>query len=112
MEGADGQEKIKKLMEKLRNNVPNKIGKIQYNNSKRLWNRHIKNMQTKRRKPNTSSKIKCIIYYELENDAWCCVRPSGTEPKIKFYMGIKGTDNKNAKRRIREFEKAVLELSN
>ena len=43
--------------------------------------------------------------YELENDAWCCVRPSGTEPKIKFYMGIKGTDNKNAKEELENLKK-------
>ena len=30
-----------------------------------------------------------VLYYELEGENWCCVRPSGTEPKIKFYLGVK-----------------------
>ena len=39
-----------------------------------------------------------VLYYGLENDAWCCVRPSGTEPKIKFYMGVKGRSRTRIKR--------------
>ncbi len=111
MEGADGQEKIKKLMEKLRNNVPNKIGKYNIITAKDYEIGISKNMQTKEENQILLPKSN-VLYYELENDAWCCVRPSGTEPKIKFYMGIKGTDNKNAKEELENLKKAVLELSN
>ena len=38
-----------------------------------------------------------VLYFELENSAWCCVRPSGTEPKIKFYVGVKGKSEEDAK---------------
>lgn len=37
-----------------------------------------------------------VVYFELDNDAWCCARPSGTEPKIKFYFGVKGKSQKEA----------------
>ena len=38
-----------------------------------------------------------VLYFRLTDDAWCCARPSGTEPKIKFYMGVKGTSLDDAK---------------
>ena len=50
-----------------------------------------------------------VLYYELSEDAWCCVRPSGTEPKIKFYIGVKGNDIEDAKQRAEGLKKALLE---
>jgi phosphoglucomutase len=41
-----------------------------------------------------------VLYYELSDNAWCCVRPSGTEPKIKFYFGVKGTSLKDAEEKL------------
>lgn len=41
-----------------------------------------------------------VLYYELENNAWCCVRPSGTEPKIKYYFGVKGENFKDAEEKL------------
>ena len=41
-----------------------------------------------------------VLYYELENDAWCCVRPSGTEPKIKLYMGVKASTDEEASKEL------------
>ena len=64
----------------------------------------------------TNEKIKIelptsnVLYYELKNDAWCCARPSGTEPKIKFYMGIKGTSKENAEQELEALKQAVLEV--
>ncbi|MEE3405463.1 MAG: phospho-sugar mutase, partial [Acutalibacteraceae bacterium] len=49
-----------------------------------------------------------VLYFELENDAWCCVRPSGTEPKIKFYCGIKGTALESADKELEELKADVL----
>ena len=51
-----------------------------------------------------------VLYYELEGDAWLCVRPSGTEPKIKFYYGIVGTSLEDAQRRDEEFGKKISAL--
>jgi hypothetical protein len=48
-----------------------------------------------------------VLYYGLENDAWCCVRPSGTEPKIKFYMGVKGKTEEEAEQELKELTKVM-----
>ena len=49
-----------------------------------------------------------VLYYELENDAWCCIRPSGTEPKIKCYVGVKGKDEEEANSILKELEEEML----
>ena len=53
-----------------------------------------------------------VLYYDLTNDSWCCVRPSGTEPKIKFYMGVKGTSLEDADKKLNELETAMREIAN
>ena len=50
-----------------------------------------------------------VLYYDLENDAWCCARPSGTEPKIKFYIGIKGNTMEEADEMLENLKQAILE---
>ena len=47
----------------------------------------------------------------MENDVWCCVRPSGTEPKIKFYMGVKGKNMEDADKQLEKLKKDMLELA-
>ena len=51
-----------------------------------------------------------VLYYELEDDSWCCVRPSGTEPKIKFYFGVKGKSLADSDRRLQELKQALMEM--
>ena len=51
-----------------------------------------------------------VLYYELEDNSWCCVRPSGTEPKIKLYMGIKADTEKEADRKLEELKEAMVEV--
>ena len=51
-----------------------------------------------------------VLYYELENDAWVCVRPSGTEPKVKFYYAIKGNSLENADEISAKMGASVLEM--
>ena len=55
----------------------------------------------------TDLPVSNVLYFDLENDSWCCARPSGTEPKIKFYMGIKGTDLLDAQQRLDALTEAV-----
>ena len=50
------------------------------------------------------------IYYELEDDAWCCVRPSGTEPKIKLYMGVKGSSDEDANKKLEDLKDAMVAI--
>ena len=49
-----------------------------------------------------------VLYYELSDDAWCCVRPSGTEPKIKFYFGVKGTSLADAEQKLERLKADLL----
>ena len=51
-----------------------------------------------------------VLYFELEGEAWCCIRPSGTEPKIKFYIGVKGADKKDAAKQLEAMREAFLKL--
>ena len=51
-----------------------------------------------------------VLYYELENNAWCCVRPSGTEPKIKLYMGVKADSIESAEKDLEELKDAMVRL--
>ncbi|MGN1053316.1 MAG: phospho-sugar mutase, partial [Candidatus Scatosoma sp.] len=53
-----------------------------------------------------------VLYYELEEDGWCCARPSGTEPKIKFYFGVKGKDEADAERKVAALKKGLMSLVN
>ena len=58
----------------------------------------------------TELPVSNVLYYELENDAWCCIRPSGTEPKLKFYMGVKETTDKEANDKLEKLKKAIENL--
>ena len=49
-----------------------------------------------------------VLYYELSDNAWCCVRPSGTEPKIKFYFGVKGTSLQDAEQKLEVLKKDLV----
>ena len=52
-----------------------------------------------------------VLYFDLSNDSWCCARPSGTEPKLKFYMGIKGESLEDADKKLEELTKAMMDLN-
>ncbi len=108
MEGADGAEKIANIMENLRKNAPKQFGKYKVINAKDYKTSESLNIETEKiTKINLPTSN--VLYYELENDAWCCARPSGTEPKIKFYMGIKGTSKEQAEKELEELKKSVIE---
>ena len=51
-----------------------------------------------------------VLYFDLDNNAWCCIRPSGTEPKIKLYMGVKGKSIKDSEEKLNKLRKAMIKL--
>mgnify|MGYP004618825017 FL=1 len=109
LEGADGAEKIKSMMTNMRNNLPEKIGKYKVIEFKDVELDKIKNLITGEQRKTGLPKSN-VLYYELENNAWCCVRPSGTEPKIKLYMGVKADSMESAEKDLEELKDAMVKL--
>ena len=109
LKGADGAAKIQNMMSALRNDPPIKIGKWDV-----LAVRDYRIQERKEMKTGETSKLDLpvsnVLYYELSNDAWCCVRPSGTEPKIKFYIGVRSNSLESSEKQEEELKKEVLKL--
>lgn len=95
LKGIEGQAKIKAVMETMRNHTPKTVGAYQVLSARDYKLDIIKDMVTGETKP-TGLPQSDVLYYDLSDDAWLCVRPSGTEPKIKFYYGIKGSSLEEA----------------
>lgn len=107
--GIEGLQEIQNIMENLRNNPPTEIGGYKVTKFRDYKKDVIKDMQTgeetKTWLPNSN-----VLYFELTDDAWVCVRPSGTEPKVKFYYGVKGTSLEDANEKSAKLGEAVLAL--
>ena len=98
LKGIDGSKKINHIMDKLRKNPLKEFAGYKVN-AIRDYKKRIVNY-TNGVSQKTNLPISNVIYYELENDAWICIRPSGTEPKIKFYFGVKESTLKKSNQRI------------
>lgn len=96
-------------MTKMRNTPVEKIGKYKVLTFKDIDKDYVKNMVTGEESKTGLPKSN-VLYYELEDNSWCCVRPSGTEPKIKLYMGIKGTSEDDAIAKVEELKDAMTKL--
>ena len=117
-EGATGAEKMKAIMDTLRSDPPEYIGPCRV-----LAVRDYKE-GTIRKMPEGASEeadgealtkptglpVSNVLYYELSEDAWVCVRPSGTEPKIKFYLGVRGNTMGEATVRKNKVRAAIHEM--
>ena len=110
LEGADGAEKIKEMLESMRNNPVSKIGNFEVLKFRDYDKGIIKDLK-KGTQENTNLPKSNVLYYDLSEDAWCCVRPSGTEPKIKFYMGVKGNSMSDAKEKLEELTNEMKKYS-
>ena len=106
LEGSSGATKIKAMMEDMRNTPVEKIGDYKVLTFKDVEKDIVKNMVTGETTKTGLPKSN-VLYYALEDDAWCCVRPSGTEPKIKLYMGVKGTSDEDANEKLEELKQAM-----
>ena len=109
LSGIEGLAKIQSIMETLRNNTPTEVGGYKVTSARDYKLDTIKNMATGEVKP-TGLPSSNVLYYDLEDGAWICVRPSGTEPKIKFYFGIKGTSLKDAEEKENALGAAVMAM--
>ncbi len=110
LKGIDGSKQIAEIMDKLRKNPPKAFGGRQVLKFRDYDTDRLVDMVTGE-EGKTGLPKSNVLYFELPDDAWCCARPSGTEPKIKFYMGVKGTSLEDAQEKLAELTedlKAVL----
>ena len=104
--GKEGLEEIAAMMEKLRSNPPREFGDLKVKEFRDYKFDKTINYETGA-EGKTGLPSSNVLYFELENDSWCCARPSGTEPKIKFYMGVKGTSLEDASAKVEALTAAV-----
>ena len=108
LKGIDGAKQIQEKMSGARSNPPKELGGLDV-----LAVRDYKEDTRKDMKTGeviaTGLPESNVLYYELENNAWCCVRPSGTEPKIKYYFGVKGTSLEDAQAKLEVLKNDMLQ---
>ena len=109
MEGAEGAEKIQEMMTNMRNTPVEKIGEYKVLTFKDVEKDYVKDMVTGEESKTGLPKSN-VLYYALEDNNWCCVRPSGTEPKIKLYMGVKGTSDEDAAKKLEVLKEAMVAI--
>ena len=109
LKGIEGLQKIQEIMETLRNETPSEIAGYKVLSARDYKKDTIKNMEsgemTKTGLPSSN-----VLYYDLSDEAWLCVRPSGTEPKVKFYYGVKGTSLEDADAKSAALGKQVVAM--
>ena len=96
LKGIDGSRQIQAIMDKLRANPPKEFGALKVLKVRDYDKDVVTDMATGET-ASTGLPKSNVLYFDLTEDSWCCARPSGTEPKIKFYMGVKGTSIEDAK---------------
>ncbi|MBP9000732.1 MAG: phospho-sugar mutase [Lachnospiraceae bacterium] len=96
LKGIDGSRQIQAIMDKLRANPPKEFGSFEVTKVRDYDKDVVTDMATGETSSTGLPKSN-VLYFDLTEDSWCCARPSGTEPKIKFYMGVKGTSIEDAK---------------
>ena len=109
LSGIEGLAKIQSIMETLRNNTPKEVGGYKVVSARDYKLDTIKDMASGEVKP-TGLPSSNVLYYDLNDGAWICVRPSGTEPKIKFYYGIKGSSMEDAAAKSEALGAAVMAM--
>jgi phosphoglucomutase len=107
MKGITGADRINEIMADLRANPAEAFGDLKVKEIRDYETDVCTVLATGERHPTHLPKSN-VLYFDLENDSWCCARPSGTEPKIKFYMGVKGTGLLDAEERLQALTEALL----
>ena len=109
LKGIEGAEEIKKMMENMRNNPAKGIAGLKVKSFGDYSKQEITD-ENGNKKPTGLDKSN-VLYFDLEKNAWVCVRPSGTEPKIKFYMGVCESSAENAEKQMQKLEQAIKEMA-
>ncbi|MCI8560338.1 MAG: phospho-sugar mutase [Dorea sp.] len=109
LKGIEGLQKIQEILETLRKNPPTEFGGYKVLKARDYQADTIKDIETGEVK-STGLPASNVLYYDLTDDAWLCVRPSGTEPKVKFYYGIKGTSLEDADEKSKNLGEKVVAM--
>ena len=109
LKGIEGGKKIAAIMDKLRNNPPKTFGEKKVLRARDYKTGRVVDMSS-HAESGTGLPTSNVVYFELTDGAWCCARPSGTEPKIKFYMGVRGDSLEDAKMQVEALTEAVKAL--
>lgn len=109
LKGMDGAAQIQEMMNNARSNPPKELAGLQVI--------AVRDYKADTRKDMLTGEITStglpnsnVLYYELENNSWCCIRPSGTEPKIKFYFGVKGSSLEDSEQKLASLRDALLDM--
>ncbi len=111
LSGIEGLAKIQSIMETFRNETPAGFGEYKVEYARDYKMDTVKDMATGEVKP-TGLPSSNVLYYDMNDNAWLCIRPSGTEPKIKFYYGVKGSSLADADAKSAALEEALMEVVN
>ena len=106
LKGIEGSKQIAAIMDRLRKNPPEMIGDAKVIGFRDYKEDKVVDMQTSR-VTDTGLPRSNVLYFELPDNCWCCARPSGTEPKIKFYMGVTGSSLQDAEEKLEQLTEAV-----
>ncbi|MCC8060032.1 MAG: phospho-sugar mutase [Clostridiales bacterium] len=109
--GIEGLQKIQAIMENFRNNTPDGFGDYKVLSARDYKLDTIRDIATGEVKP-TGLPSSNALYYDMNDNAWLCIRPSGTEPKIKFYYGVKGSSIEDAEAKSAALGEALMEVVN
>ena len=108
-EGEDGAEKMSQIMDQIRVNTPSEIGDFKVVGFRDYKVGVRKDIETGEEELLTLPKSN-VMYFELDANAWCCIRPSGTEPKLKMYFGVTGNSQADAETKAKALEEAFVTL--
>lgn len=108
LKGIDGAEKIQQMMSDFRENPPKNLAGMEVLAVRDYKTGVRKDLKTGEER-STGLPTSNVLYYELEDNAWCCIRPSGTEPKIKYYYGVKGKGLEDAAVKLEQLKKELTE---
>ncbi len=110
LKGIDGSQKIQSMMDAMRKNPPSELAGLKVLEARDYDADRVQDMVSGEIRPTGLPKSN-VLYFKLENNSWCCARPSGTEPKIKFYMGVKGTDLSDSEKKLGDLRASLLEYA-
>lgn len=111
LKGIEGIENMKKIMDTLRKDAPSEIAGVKVTETRDYLEDKIVDVATGKVSPTNLPKSN-VLYFTLADNTWFCVRPSGTEPKIKIYFGTKADTVENAEKKIATAQDGIMKVVN